>query len=92
MPSEETVVEIRERYLELNWHAKSYTWKALVKAKKGRPLVDGAEGQGAADAAMAGEFIFAELDLNKTLEENGVPNETSEFEDHQVRLSQGSCT
>lgn len=31
VPSEETVVEIRERFLELNWHAKSYTWKALVR-------------------------------------------------------------
>lgn len=31
VPSEEAVVEIRERYLDLNWHAKSYTWKALVK-------------------------------------------------------------
>lgn len=31
VPSEETVVEIRERYLELNWHSKSYTVKALVR-------------------------------------------------------------
>lgn len=32
MPREETVVEIRERYLELNWHSKSYTVKALVRS------------------------------------------------------------
>lgn len=31
VPSEEMVVEIRERYLELNWHSKSYTVKALVR-------------------------------------------------------------
>lgn len=35
VPEEESLVEIRERYLELNWHAKSYTWKALVKDRDG---------------------------------------------------------
>ena len=29
VPSEETVGEIEKRYLELNWHAASYTWKVL---------------------------------------------------------------
>jgi len=66
VPSEETVVEIRERYLDLNWHAKSYTFKALVKV----PDSD--------------DFEFQELDMNKTLEENGVPDETPQFEDLQV--------
>mmetsp|Transcript_21753 Transcript_21753/g.73922 ORF Transcript_21753/g.73922 Transcript_21753/m.73922 type:complete len:234 (+) Transcript_21753:162-863(+) len=31
IPAEETIEEIRERYLELNWHAASYTWKVLRK-------------------------------------------------------------
>jgi hypothetical protein len=31
VPLEETVEEIRERYLEFNWHAGSYTWKVLQK-------------------------------------------------------------
>jgi len=36
VPCEETVVEIRERYLELNWHSKSYTVKALVRNPESR--------------------------------------------------------
>mmetsp|Transcript_39741 Transcript_39741/g.118271 ORF Transcript_39741/g.118271 Transcript_39741/m.118271 type:complete len:226 (+) Transcript_39741:152-829(+) len=65
VPSEEAVVEIRERYLDINWHAKSYTWKSLVKQPQGG-------------------FAFAELDMNKTLEENGVPDEKAEFEDDHI--------
>ncbi len=37
VPCEEAVVEIRERYLELNSHAKSYTFKALVQTDPGSP-------------------------------------------------------
>ncbi|KAJ9510309.1 hypothetical protein QJQ45_015789 [Haematococcus lacustris] len=66
VPSEETVVEIRERYSELNAHAQSYTFKALVTVPQ--PGSDKAEMQ------------FQELDMNKTLLENGVPDETSTFE------------
>lgn len=29
--SEETIVEIRERYLELNCHAAGYVWKPMQK-------------------------------------------------------------
>ena len=29
VPGEETIAEIRDRYLEFNWHAESYTWKVL---------------------------------------------------------------
>ncbi|MEW5304731.1 MAG: hypothetical protein WDW38_009712 [Sanguina aurantia] len=64
VPSEEAVVEIRERYLELNWHARSYTWKALI-------TVDGVS-------------EFKELDLNLTLEDNGVMDESESFDDHQI--------
>lgn len=66
VPCEEKLVEIRERYLSLNWHADSYTWKALIKSPED------------------GSYEFQELDLNKTLEENGVPDETPTFEDHLV--------
>ncbi|PNW78294.1 hypothetical protein CHLRE_09g403200v5 [Chlamydomonas reinhardtii] len=66
VPCEEKLVEIRERYLELNAHAKSYTWKALVRDPNGDT------------------HVFQELDLNLTLEENGVPDETPVFEDHHV--------
>mmetsp|Transcript_68398 Transcript_68398/g.216461 ORF Transcript_68398/g.216461 Transcript_68398/m.216461 type:complete len:156 (+) Transcript_68398:361-828(+) len=31
VPSEEMILEIRERYLEFNWHAASYSWKVLLK-------------------------------------------------------------
>jgi hypothetical protein len=51
--SEETLNEILDRYMELNEHAASYTWKRL-----GRPL-----------------------DMDKTLEENDIPDETDEFID-----------
>ena len=51
--SEETLNEILDRYIDLNEHAASYTWKRL-----GRPL-----------------------DMDKTLEENDIPDETEEFID-----------
>ena len=51
--SEEKMNEILDRYIELNEHAASYTWKRL-----GRPL-----------------------DMEKTLEENDIPDETDEFVD-----------
>lgn len=65
VPSEELIVEIRERYLELNWHAKSYTWKALLPSE-------------------TGEYDFVELDMNKTLEANGIADEAMTFEDCQM--------
>jgi len=52
IPVEDTVEEIRNRYLIHNAHAGSYTWKRLGKA----------------------------LNMEKTLEENGVKDETIEFE------------
>jgi hypothetical protein len=52
---EETVSDIRGRYLEYNKHAKSYTWKALI----GDQLVS--------------------MDMNKTLEENQVADESEVF-------------
>jgi cytochrome b involved in lipid metabolism len=55
VPVEETVDEIKERYLLHNAHAGSYTWKRL-----GKPL-----------------------NMDKTLEENGMTDETEEF----MRLS-----
>lgn len=51
--SEETMNEILDRYLELNQHADSYTWKRL-----GRPL-----------------------DMEKTMEENDIPDESEDFID-----------
>lgn len=52
---------MRERYLTLNAHAASYTWKALSKT-------------------AGNQFDFKELDLNKTLQENGVVDESGIFE------------
>jgi hypothetical protein len=49
--SEESMFDIMDRYMELNEHSQSYTWKRL-----GRPL-----------------------DMEKTLEENDIPDETEEF-------------
>ena len=47
---------MRDRYLEYNAHAASYTWKHLVE----------------------GEFV--PLDMTLSLEENGVNDESLEFE------------
>ena len=35
--SEETVKEMRDRYLEFNAHGESYTWKVLVPGSDGAP-------------------------------------------------------
>jgi len=51
VPVDETVEEIRTRYLVHNAHAGSYTWKRLGKV----------------------------LNMSKTLEENGMKDETDEF-------------
>lgn len=48
--------EIRDRWMEYNKHAQSYTWKKLVDDK------------------------FERLDMNATLDENGVIDESEEFE------------
>lgn len=53
---EESVEEIRERYLEYNAHAASYTWKHLQN----------------------GEFV--PLDMESTLKDNGMEDESDEFE------------
>ena len=51
--SEETLNEILDRYIPINQHADSYTWKRL-----GRPL-----------------------DMEKTLDQNDIPDETEEYID-----------
>ena len=52
---EETVGQIRNRYMEYNLNSNSYTWKALIN----------------------GEFV--NLNLDKTLEENDILDETENF-------------
>mmetsp|Transcript_46650 Transcript_46650/g.68205 ORF Transcript_46650/g.68205 Transcript_46650/m.68205 type:complete len:240 (+) Transcript_46650:105-824(+) len=54
--SEETLMEIRDRYLEYNAHAASYTWKRLENTD------------------------FVSIDMEKTLAENGIEDESIEFE------------
>ena len=49
--SEESINEILDRYLEINTHAASYTWKRLGR----------------------------ELDINKNLSQNDIPDETEEL-------------
>lgn len=62
VPTEETLVEVQRRYLALNAHAASYTWKALVKS------------------GASSSFEFRELNMNQTLSENGVADESPTFE------------
>ncbi len=52
---EETINDIRDRYLEYNSHGKSYTWKSLVNDD------------------------IIPLDMTKTLEQNGIVDETDKF-------------
>eukprot|EP01041_Mallomonas_annulata_P009178 gene9178-19020_t len=52
---EETVNDILDRYLQYNQHAKSYTWKALIRG------------------------VFVNLNMNQTLEQNEVYDETDTF-------------
>jgi len=54
--SEESVEEVRERYIEYNGHARSYTWKHLQNEE------------------------FVPLDMEQTLAENGMEDESLEFE------------
>lgn len=61
VPVEETIVEIRERYLERNAHARSYTWKAMR------------------DTADNPDRSFVPLDMEKTLAENGIADESAVF-------------
>lgn len=65
VPSEETIEEIQQRYLDLNWHAQSYIIKALTKSPNGK-------------------LKFLELDMKKTLHQNGIPDESLLFEDHDL--------
>lgn len=55
--SEETMLEIRDRYMEYNKHAESYTWKKLHEGK------------------------FVVMNMQKTLDENGVIDESDDFEE-----------
>jgi hypothetical protein len=64
VPAEETLAEIRERYLAMNAHACAYIWKAFVR-----------------QAQPTGCLEPSELDMSKTLTENGLPNEAAAFEE-----------
>ncbi len=114
VPQEETLGEIRRRYLALNAHAASYTWKALLPkrgAVGGRAIGAVGEPDGSSEAgagsnddghsehdgstsvesaadsgprcgdAHEGTLQFLELDMNKTLVENGVVDEREAFEE-----------
>jgi len=61
VPAEETIEEIRERYLEFNWQAASYAWKVMKQVE--------------------GEWTFLGLDMELSLDENGVKDEAEDFED-----------
>lgn len=52
---EETISDIRNRYMEYNLNSNSYTWKSLIN----------------------GEFV--NLKLDKTLEQNGILDESENF-------------
>lgn len=70
VPSEETVSEIRERYLVYNTHAASYIWKTLLP-KDGANTGDQGED----------DFEFVTLDMEKTLGENGVTDYEMKYEE-----------
>ena len=68
VPKEEKVSGIRERYLEYNWHARSYTWKVLLKTC----------------VVWKVHVDFIELDMNKTLDENDVLDDSEIFDELSV--------
>ena len=74
VPSEETINEIKQRYLAFNTHASSYIWTALMPT-----------GQAPADGEDL-EFDFVTLDMDKTLEENGIVDYESKYDE---MLTQG---
>ncbi|KAK9806145.1 hypothetical protein WJX72_003194 [[Myrmecia] bisecta] len=65
VPQEETLEEVQNRYQELNAHTQSYIWKAL----RTDPYRDDLKAD------------FAELDMSHTLAENGVLDESADFEE-----------
>ncbi len=65
VPQEETLREIQDRYLELNAHSESYIWKVLRTDPQRDDL----------------RLDFLELEMDCTLAENGVPDESADFED-----------
>ncbi|KAL0022828.1 hypothetical protein WJX79_005008 [Trebouxia sp. C0005] len=54
VPKEESIAEIRDRYLDINSHAASYNWKALKTN------------------SITSEITLEEVNMNLTLEENGM--------------------
>ena len=62
VPEEETLAEIRNRYLAMNAHAFAYIWKAVLRCP-------------------SGNLESKELDMNKTLTQNGLANEAAAFEE-----------
>jgi len=110
VPSEETMGEVQRRYLPVNAHAASYTWKALVsevacgRAAQGMfscqcrslqlagwPLTQPgptkpdqpskpSRSQARRDPKAAAPPEWIELDMNKSLEANGVPDERAAYE------------
>ena len=75
VPREETIEEIKQRYLVFNDHASSYIWKALMPAGK---ILDNDEEKE--------DFDFVTLDMDKTLEDNGVVDYERTYEE---MLTQG---
>jgi hypothetical protein len=63
VPSEESLSDIRQRFLEYNWHAESYAWKVLRRQQPD------------------GELVFVDVDFEKTLAENGITDDSKEFEE-----------
>ena len=68
VPSEESINEILDRYKEINEHAASYTWKRL-----GNPL-------GILVENSFNSLKNLKIDMEKTLEENDIFDETDQFE------------
>ena len=74
VPGEETLEQIRLRYAEYNWHAESYAWKVLRR-------VDACDANDLGKNTKSSELKFVEVDLSKTLEENGVVDDTKTLEE-----------
>jgi len=83
--SEETVGALRDRFVEWNAHAKSYTWKALLPVPEDSgdggkgAIAHSRAGSSANDAAGEDRLEFRPLDLTQTLHGNGLEDDAEEM-------------
>ena len=71
---EHTIQDIQEKYKEQNSHCESYTWKTLQRQQQ--------TGESSKTEDEEGDdLVFVKLDMDRTLQENGLVDESDDFEE-----------